>query len=246
MTSNDNSMKSDSNNHPSIEHLVEYSAGSMALSRAMCISAHVEHCSHCRNTIRNLNAIGSEQLRDIEPAGVSASLKDRVMGKIQRDAQSKADVVNLAGSGSDGEPSEKRSFTMPSFVPRCITQFFDNDYDDMAWTRVSPSVRMTALCTDTNGAKVALVRIKPGGRMAHHSHIGEEVTVVLHGAFSDEDGMYQAGDFVFRDADHKHTPVATKDSECVCLITLDAPIQFTGFFTRWLNPLLRRNHPLPA
>ena len=42
-----------------------------------------------------------------------------------------------------------------------------------------------------------------------------------------------------RDAQHAHTPTAAQDADCVCIGVLDAPIQFTGWKHRMLNPFLK-------
>ena len=87
-----------------------------------------------------------------------------------------------------------------------------------------------------------MLRIKPGGTSSTHTHMADEYTVILEGSFSDESGLYHKGDFLMRDSRHKHTPVATRDRECICLAVTEGPIQLTGFFGRLLNPLLRRSH----
>ena len=114
--------------------------------------------------------------------------------------------------------------------------------DSLEWVRVSPSIKIATLCRDKDGSQVALSRVQPGGKMPHHAHTGDELTLVLEGSFSDVDGIYRKGDFILRNSGDRHKPVVTKDAECICLMVLDAPIQFTGFFTRWLNPILRHNH----
>ena len=87
-----------------------------------------------------------------------------------------------------------------------------------------------------------LLKIRPGGSASTHTHLGDEYTVILEGSFSDEKGVYRRGDFVVKDSSDQHTPVATKDQECICLAVTEGPVQLTGFFSRLLNPLLRRGY----
>jgi putative transcriptional regulator len=131
-------------------------------------------------------------------------------------------------------------------VPRCLSHWVPDDYHSIKWTKITSNVFLSELCTDGNGAKAALVKVKAGGSMADHGHSGEEVTVILQGSFSDRDGSYNPGDYLFRKSGDKHQPVATHDQDCICLIVLDGPVQFTGFFTRLLNPFLRLTHPVPS
>lgn len=214
--------------HPSTEMLAAYAAGSLPLSSALCISAHVEMCEECKANMSRLECLGAHVFNDLEPVGVDRDLKNSVFAQL--------------GSVSTAIPSPIESSYDDEEVPYCLRQFIPNSYDDLQWTRFSPSIRRSYLCTDGNGAQLALVRIKPGGSAGYHTHTGDEVTMLLKGAFSDESGLYQKGDFVLRDSQHTHRPVATKNGECICLTVVDAPIQFTGFFTRWFNPLIRRGY----
>ena len=84
-----------------------------------------------------------------------------------------------------------------------------------------------------------MYRIKTGGRIPAHKHQGQELTVVLHGGFSDHKGIYLPGDFVFNEAGDGHAPVVAEDEACICLIALSAPVQFTGIVRRLLNPFLK-------
>ncbi len=223
-------MQTSNVNHPTIDQLSEFVAGSLPMSRALCISAHIEHCEQCKQQVNQLTALGTLQLESIKDAPSEPKLLQQVMQRI-RSQKPETATTEVA-------PETLRD----AFIPRCLSQLVKGSIDNLNWLRVSGSVKLASLCTDTNGSKLALVRIKAGGKMAHHHHTDDEITVVLKGSYSDADGVYKAGDYIFRDTQHKHKPVASIDSECICLITMDGPIEFTGLFYRLFNPLLRRNH----
>ena len=65
------------------------------------------------------------------------------------------------------------------------------------------------------------------------------MTLVLEGGFSDDEGHYGVGDFVMRDAEQQHSPTATRDRDCICIGVLDAPIKFTDWKYRAINPFLK-------
>ena len=65
------------------------------------------------------------------------------------------------------------------------------------------------------------------------------MTLVLQGGFSDDSGSYGVGDFTFRSGSDRHSPRAFADEDCICLAVLDAPLRFTGWKHRWMNPFLR-------
>lgn len=216
-----------SKNHPAYELLAAYSAGSLPLSQALCVSAHLEHCSDCRRQLLRLNRVGSELMQQLKPSQASDDLKSRLLDSLD--------------SLVDETEEDETSKVDPS-IPRCLHQFIDSTYDELAWKRVSPDIHSVELCRDGNGAKVELLKIKPGGSATKHTHLGDEYTVILEGSFSDESGLFQQGDFVVKDAKDRHKPVATQDRECICLAVTEGPIQFTGLFSRMLNPLIRRSY----
>lgn len=221
--------------HPATDLLTAFSAGSIPLSHGLCVSAHLEHCDECQANMQRLNSMGAQIFEELQSAPVNEDLKSNVFARLS-DELDDTDSNPVAGINANADTAG---------VPRCLQQFIPRDYDSLDWSYVSPSIRTAKLCTDSNGAKVEMLRIKPGGKAALHTHTGDEYTVILKGSFSDESGIYRAGDFVVRGRHDKHCPTATKDEECICLTVTDAPIEFTGFFTRWLNPLIRKTY-LPS
>lgn len=216
--------------HPDIGRLTAFSAGSLPFNQALCISAHVQYCRQCREAVKRLNQVGSELFSELPAVTVADTLKDRVM------AQLDAPVPT--------EPAEQEPQTgSQSDVPRCLRALIPNGLEALPWKRLSPSIYATKLCNDVDGSKVEMLRIKPGGQVAAHNHTGEEITLVLQGSFSDCAGVYNKGDIIYRNKDHKHhRPIASQDAECICLTSVQAPIQFTGFFARLFNPFIRRSH----
>lgn len=214
-------------NHPDEELLAAYSAGSLPLSQALCVSAHLEHCQSCGQTLQRLNRVGSELMQQLKPARASDELKNRLLDSLD--------------SLTEATPAEEAQSVNPS-IPRCLHQFIERDYDDLRWKRVSTDIHSVELCRDSNGAKVELLKIRPGGSATTHTHLGDEYTVILEGSFSDEAGLYRKGDFMVRGTSDQHTPVATLDRECICLAVTEGPVQFTGFISRLLNPFIRRSY----
>lgn len=233
------------NYHPAPELLADYASGSMTLSHSLCVATHLEFCSHCRQHVKKLTQLGAHyfELQNVrvEDEQENEKLKGKVLGLLDEFDERSEDEVSH--SQSVDFPVTTSSVTGDS-VPaaKSLGQFVKGGFNDLAWSRVTPSIKLATLLHDKDGSQIALSRTAPGGKMPHHSHTGDEITVVLEGSFSDEKGVYCQGDFIFRDARDKHTPVVTRDAECICLMVLDAPIQFTGFFTRLLNPLVRKHH----
>lgn len=218
--------------HPSSEWLSAYAAGSLSLSQSLCVAAHVEHCPQCQQNLSRLNQLGGELMTELKPATEQSLNFESLMEAIKQQEP-------LASQQIEADLADARS---ASAIPSCLRKFIPENYDELNWSRLSPSMHTTELCQDHCGTKVELLRIKPGGSAATHTHLGDELTVILEGSFSDEKGVYRTGDFLSCDGSDTHTPVASKDQECICLVVSKAPIQFTGWFTRLFNPLLRRGY----
>ena len=216
--------------HPNEELLGAYSAASIEPSLALPVATHLEYCSHCRSRLRQLNQVGSELMRRLKPAAPSESLKQRILERLD----------DLPPQAGDSAIENERQH---SDVPRCLRQFV-SDYEQANWKRVSFDIETAELCREANGTRVELLRIRPGGKANTHTHLGDEYTVILKGSFSDEDGLYRQGDFMQRDQRHRHTPVATLDQACICLAVTEGPVQFTSWFGRLLNPLMRRGYSI--
>jgi len=90
--------------------------------------------------------------------------------------------------------------------------------DDAAWDDMLPGVRYR----DFDGgpalgeAHVGLVRLQPGEAFPHHSHVGEERTLVLQGELVDEQGRrYRAGDLIVSTDGSAHEVRAAGDREAI-------------------------------
>ena len=218
-------------NHPDAELLSAYSAASLPLSQALCVSVHLEHCSECTQNLHRLNQLGSELMQQLKPSPPSTALKNRLL-----------DQIDHISDASDNSRLDSPTNSDNKALPRCLHQFVKTGYQDIPWKRMSPDIHSFELCRGQNNAKVELLRIKAGGTSGTHTHMGDEYTVILEGSFSDEYGLYHQGDFLVRDSRHQHKPVATTDKECICLAVTEAPIQLTGIVGRLINPLIRRSY----
>lgn len=218
--------------HPTPELLASFAAGSLQLSYALCVSAHIEYCSACRTNVQRLKSLGADMFSSQKPAPVSEDFKSRIFDQLDNAAQVQQSPVEPPPSEAAGDNA----------VPRCLRKLVPENYDQLDWRSATPGIKSAALCRDGDSTQVSMMKLMPGARVGHHSHMGEEITLVLEGSFSDEEGIYQQGDFILRDSKHKHKPVASKDGPCICLTVQDAPIQFTGFWARLFNPFMRRSY----
>lgn len=212
--------------HPSSQELMAYSAGDLSTAKLLCIATHLEYCARCRDDVRRFNSLGGAFFEEEAPVAVSDALFDQIMSKTRGTPPPVRRQAGVAGSSK-------------SIIPRPLLKLIPDGYDALPWKKLGKSLRITYLPVADKDFEVSMQRIAPGGRVFEHGHKGEEITVVLKGSFSDHEGCYQPGDFVVRNTEDQHEPVASTDAECICLSLLSEPIRFTGPLTRMLNPFLQ-------
>merc|ERR1711916_372470 len=112
---------------------------------------------------------------------------------------------------------QKVSTTKPviSDVPAPLAGYIGGSLSDVRWRPVGMGVRQAILQTEGD-AVARLLHIPAGVAIPHHSHGGLELTLVLKGAFTDEDGHFGPGDVEIANENTDHTPVADLSEDCYC------------------------------
>lgn len=210
--------------HPSTDLLTEYAAGILPLAQAACLSAHLNYCPQCRQQTAQLQDLGAELFSALPPQPVAESLLDNVLARLDEAPPLTYQRVPESGVGR---------------LPALLQRLMRGDFSELSWKKITGSLRISYLRTGDPGFEFALYHIKAGGRIPWHTHRGSEMTLILQGGFSDADGSYHVGDFLYRDASDVHAPTALQSEDCICLAVLDAPLRFTSWKFRWMNPFLQ-------
>ena len=210
--------------HPTELMLRAFAADELPLPLAVGVSAHCELCPECAAQVQTLEAELANQL--LAPAapdqGLPAGL-DAMLAEILQ--QPVATVAELA---QQVRPAPELRVAGQSYrLPRVLAR-----HHAPKWRHVG-AIRQHSLPLDEMGARANLLHIEAGGRIPEHTHKGYELTLLLAGTIEDGDTRYQAGDFIWRDASHAHSP-RTPDG-CLCYTVQDAPVQFTKGLSRLLN-----------
>ncbi|PLW69310.1 ChrR family anti-sigma-E factor [Pseudohalioglobus lutimaris] len=212
------------NYHPDTRLLNEYSSGTLPLAQSVCLSLHLNYCDQCRRSHQRLQQLGSALFEDLSPQQVDDSLLRTVMARLDEEPEP-LQYQKTAANEDD--------------CPPLIQRLMQGDYEDLEWKSISKKVHISRLRTGDVDNEFALYRIDAGASIPRHTHRGTELTLVLEGGFSDEEGHYEVGDFIMRDAQQQHSPTATRDRDCICIGVLDAPIKFTDWKYRPINPFLK-------
>ncbi|MEL6518848.1 MAG: ChrR family anti-sigma-E factor [Pseudomonadota bacterium] len=208
--------------HLTDEVLMAYSAGALPEAFDLVVATHVSLCDECRARLDALDAVGGAVLEDCAQVAMSADSLSATLAMIA-DAPS-VQAPHVAAKGA--------------VFPAPLQEYVSGDLDAVKWRSVGGGVRQDILKT-SNDASVRLLRIPGGAKMPDHGHRGMEMTLVLQGAFKDEDDRFARGDVEIANEDLHHTPVAEEGVDCICLAATDAPLKFNAFIPRIAQPFLR-------
>lgn len=208
--------------HPDSLTLMEYSAGNLSEARALCIRLHLDQCPHCRSRVDTLDSLGAVMMDHQPTVSVDDSSFEQLMARIDAGPEMASPVA---------------------YKPRQnpLQKLLGQDINDLPWKRQLGDVSVldiTAKFGDRS-EQVVLQKLSAGGKAPAHTHRGDETTIILQGAFSDQNGVFNQWDFVYLDHNDEHRPVAVGHEDCITLSVLSAPLKLTGTFTRFLNPFIR-------
>ncbi len=210
--------------HPDLDLLTEHAAGNLPLAQAACVSVHMNYCEQCQRTTGQLQGLGAALFESLHAAPVGDTLLNAVLARLD-------DAPPLSYATSPGWAAGK--------TPAILQRLMRGDFTELVWKKITGTLSISYLKTGDPNYEFALYHIKAGGRIPEHTHRGSEMTLVLEGGFSDADGSYHQGDFMLRRPGDVHAPTAVQSEDCICLAVLDAPLRFTGWQYRWMNPFLQ-------
>ena len=196
--------------------LMSYSAGTLPEAFSLVVATHVSLCDECRARLDSFDAVGGALLGEAGEVEMSEDSLEATMALIDA-APEILQTANVAGPDA--------------ILPAPLQQYVGGDADAIRWRPIGGGVRQAVLDTDGD-ASVRLLAIPGGAAMPDHGHRGMELTLVLQGAFRDEEDRFGRGDVEVANEDLHHTPIAEEGIECICLAATDAPLRFKGIIPR--------------
>lgn len=209
------------NHHLTDALLMSYASGNLEEGFSLVVATHISLCDECRARLESFEAVGGVMVDACDAALVGEDSLEATFALI--DAAPELDVPRAAPAGS--------------IFPAPLQDYVGGDLADVNWRSVGGGVQQAVLRTN-GGSKVRLLSIPGGAAMPDHGHRGLELTLVLKGAFEDEDGVFSRGDIEIANEDLHHTPVATEGEACICLAATDAPLRFKGLIPRIAQPFV--------
>ena len=218
--------------HPTDPMLRAFAADELPLPLAVGLSAHCELCPNCAARLKTfeeelaqqyLASPAEPELDSRDEVGLDAGFDAMLADILAQPEPVAAPVIDLPRA----QPGELEVAGHAYCLPRVLAR-----YRSPKWRHIG-AIRQQSLPLDEMGARASLLHIEAGGRIPEHTHQGYELTLLLAGTIEDGDTLYKAGDFIWRDASHSHSP-HTPDG-CLCYTVQDAPVQFTKGLSRLLN-----------
>jgi len=212
--------------HPSGEILAGYAAGSISPGQALVVGLHIDACAQCRNEVALLNGLGGSLLAQAAPMALSEGALERMLGRL------------------DKEPAPARTQNaLPDFLARfdIPKRLQDSDIGKRRW--LAPGIWFAPIEAEPRGEqRTYLIYGDKGRLLPQHTHPGQELTVVLKGAYTDDLGHFARGDFAEADETISHAQRVTDDGECLCLITSAGPMMPAGLIARLVQSYAARRY----
>lgn len=202
--------------------LLGYSAGTLPEAFSLIVASHVSLCDECRARLEAMDALGGSVLESCERTEMRVGSLDAVLKKIAKAPKS---------------PIRAPEVVRDSVFPAPLREYVGADPAAIKWRALGGGLRHAVIPTSQD-AKARLMYIPAGTKMPVHGHQGVEATLVLQGAFQDEDGRFARGDVEIANEDTAHTPVAEAGEDCICLVVTDAPLRFDSWLPRLAQPFI--------
>lgn len=164
-------MTAEIKHHLTDDLLMGYSAGALPEAFNVVVATHISLCDECRARLGSFDAIGGTVVENVDAVAMAKGSLAAVMAAIE--ATPDAPII---------APTPRTS----SIFPTPLRDYVSGNLDDVKWRKIGGGVSQAILPTSKD-ATVRLLKIPAGTAVPDHGHRGTELTLVLQGAFRDED-----------------------------------------------------------
>jgi putative transcriptional regulator len=157
-------------------------------------------------------ALAGAALESETPADMSPHALDMVFAAIER-----------------GGRALQRELVYPELagLPAGLRELIREAEGKRSWGVAGPGIRRLDLAKD-GPMKLEIIRLDAGQAVPWHTHKGRELTLCVHGEYSDGLATYGPGDFSITDGTIRHQPRASDDAPAYALAVTDAGLRFEG------------------
>lgn len=214
--------------HPASDWLLALGAGTLDEAQATVVAAHVEWCPCCRAKLACADAIGGALLASLPPTAMSEGAVDRLLQRVF-EAENRIDLAPVRAMNGHARGA----------LPLSLTKIIPQGIDVLPWKRLGPGVRGVRLpVTSRAGIQLCLFEADPGTVFGGHTHGGNEITLVLRGAYHVKDMRFGPGDSEDSEPDSHHMAIADLDDGCLCLVFIEGKNRPDSILARLLQPFM--------
>ena len=207
--------------HPQDDILLSYTAGALGESWSLAIASHLTFCPECRDSVAVAEELGGFLLESHDTAPLSDLALALAQEQIEQ--QSVEPVSNIS--------------PILSSLPMPLRNYVGDTLDNLKWQSIGGGAHQYMITTNDND-QARLLQIPAGRPVPEHGHGGRELTLVLSGNFSDQNGKFAAGDIEDVSEEVTHQPFAGEGDDCICLVVTDAALRFKSFIPRIVQPFI--------
>ena len=211
--------------HPTESWLIRYAAGRLPDSFRRVVQSHVSVCEACRNTVHDATEMSAMMCVAMRGSRLGFDVK-RFVNDLDDDVDAGAAVSR------DGDAKADLGGVIEQLLAVGGEQ-------TLRWRPAGRGVSYVRLRASDEAGRLWLLRAEPGTVLPEHGHRGDELTLVLKGAYFNRDRLFKAGDVEEADDTVEHKPVVASDEACICLAATDAPLRFRGWAPRLAQSLIR-------
>ena len=209
--------------------LVRFASGDLDEAFCVIVASHLVLCETCRHGARDAESIGGQLLEAVDQVPLRTDAIDEALDRIDNDKACNDDI----------QPAIKKPVISKSDVPEPLQHFVGASLAQLAWKTVAPGIaKHTIKLPTSTKSSLYMLKIAAGKAVPEHGHGGNEMTLVLSGAYRDDMGIFGPGDIEDLDEHIEHQPKVLPEAPCICLVATEAPTRFKGFFSRMLQPLV--------
>ena len=194
------------------EILLDYVTGTLDDATRLMVAAQMALRPEISETLAIAGDLAGLMLEEAEPVPMGEGAFADVMAAIDA----------LPETAPSAPAPDAELDVLPAVIRERVAAHGDK------WSFVTPGVRAMDLGFEAGEGEVKLYRIDPGYGVPTHTHKGQEMTLVLTGAFGDGRDRYGPGDICVASPEITHKPIAEKGATCYALAITDAPLQLTG------------------
>ena len=207
--------------------LLRYAAGSLDMAQNLVVEAHLTFSPYARDFVSSCECMGGALMEnECSDVRMRQNSLDKVLAQLDTPHPSTKPCC------SDFE-CDTMNFQIPEPLKAELSK---NNHT--GWSTAIPGFDTLDLKLACKKSSARFVKFAPGFKTPHHKHQTTEITLILDGAFSDENGSYKQGDLIVTDETVEHAPTACRDLGCTCMVVSSKAIKLTGIASL-LNPFLK-------